>query len=75
MRIVCAAVFAAAVAFGAFADDFEVSAWRGETLAVVVPDYTELGDAPAGHFDRNAAMDGKADFRGLKEAVQKFVNR
>ena len=32
----------------AVADDFMVSAWRGETLSVLVPDYTELGDPPAG---------------------------
>ena len=41
-------VLAAAFAFAAVADEFEVSAWRGETLALLVPDYTELGAAPAG---------------------------
>ena len=32
----------------AAADPFEVALWRGETAMVRVPDYTELGDAPAG---------------------------
>ena len=32
----------------AFAADFKVSAWRGETPSVLVPDYTELGESPAG---------------------------
>ena len=37
-----------AAACCAYAADFKVSAWRGETLSVLVPDYTELGESPAG---------------------------
>ena len=46
----------AAFAFAAIADDFEVAAWRGETLAVLVPDYTELGAAPAGLSVRRGVL-------------------
>ena len=42
------AAAAAAVAMVAAADPFEVALWRGETAMVRVPDYTELGEAPAG---------------------------
>jgi len=41
----------AAVAVGAFALEartFEVAAWRGETVAALVPDSTEFGKAPDG---------------------------
>ena len=44
-------VVAAVAAVGAFALEartFEVAAWRGETVAARVPDFAELGDAPAG---------------------------
>lgn len=44
--IVLAAV--AAMGFGAVANPFEVRVWRGETTVVRVPDFTELGDVPAG---------------------------
>ena len=49
-RVACRVVafMAMAAVCCAFADDFKVSAWRGETLSVLVPDYTELGDPPIG---------------------------
>ena len=50
------AVIAATSAIAASADEFEVSAWRGETLAVQVPDYTELGEAPAGLVVRRGVL-------------------
>ncbi|MDD4018092.1 MAG: DUF4091 domain-containing protein [Kiritimatiellae bacterium] len=37
-----------AMALGASARTFEVAAWRGETVAARVPDFAELGQAPAG---------------------------
>ena len=43
-----AAAAAAVSAFALQARTFEVSAWRGETVAARVPDFAELGDAPAG---------------------------
>ena len=46
-RIVAMCAMLSAVSCS-FADDFKVSAWRGETLSVLVPDYTELGEPPAG---------------------------
>ena len=45
-KLVFAAV--AAVAMGASARTFEVSAWRGETVAALVPDFAELAPAPDG---------------------------
>ena len=50
------AVIAATSVIAASADEFEVSAWRGETLAVQVPDYTELGEAPAGLVVRRGVL-------------------
>ena len=50
MKINTFVVAAAAVA-GAFALEartFEVAAWRGETVAALVEDFAELGDAPDG---------------------------
>ena len=44
------------LAFGAFADSFEVAAWRGETLMTLVPDYTELGKAPEGIVVRRGVL-------------------
>ena len=44
-------IVAAAAAVGAFALEartFEVTAWRGETVAARVPDFAELGKAPDG---------------------------
>ena len=42
------AVAAAAGAFVLQARTFEVAAWRGETMAALVEDFAELGDAPEG---------------------------
>lgn len=42
------ALAAIAGAFALQARTFEVSAWRGETVAVLVEDFAELGDAPDG---------------------------
>ena len=56
MHRMSSVVFAVAFSFAAFADEFEVSAWRGETLAVLVPDYTELGAAPAGLSVRRGVL-------------------
>ena len=47
MKSVLAAALAVA-AIGATARTFEVSAWRGETVAALVPDFAELAPAPAG---------------------------
>ena len=38
----------AAMAIDAVADPFEVRVWRGETTVVRVPDFTEIGEIPAG---------------------------
>ena len=48
----------AALAFslGAVADSYEVAAWRGETLMTMVPDYTELGEAPEGISVRRGVL-------------------
>ena len=40
------AVVVAAIGAGAFARTFEVTAWRGETVGAVVPDFVEFGDTP-----------------------------
>ncbi len=46
----------AALAVGASARTFEVSAWRGETVAALVPDFAELAPAPAGIGVRYGVM-------------------
>ena len=46
-KLVFAAVVSAMV-MGASARTFEITAWRGETVAALVPDYAELADAPKG---------------------------
>ena len=38
------------------ADSCEVSVWRGETLATLVPDYTELGEAQEGLSVRRGVL-------------------
>jgi hypothetical protein len=48
IKVSVALLAVSAAAWCAFADDFKVAAWRGETLALLVPDYTELGEPPAG---------------------------
>ncbi|MBO7721598.1 MAG: DUF4091 domain-containing protein [Kiritimatiellae bacterium] len=50
MRKLCLSVAAAAAVSASVleARTFEVAAWRGETVAARVPDFAELGDAPAG---------------------------
>ena len=45
---VVVSVFAAALATGASARTFEVAAWRGETVAALVPDYAELAPSCEG---------------------------
>ena len=44
------------LSLGVFADSHEVAAWRGETLMTMVPDYTELGAAPAGISVRRGVL-------------------
>ena len=48
MRTTCVTILAAGLALAGHARTFEVSAWRGETVAALVPDFAELGEAPAG---------------------------
>ncbi len=45
-----------AAPFLVHADSCEVSVWRGETLATLVPDYTELGEAPEGLSVRRGVL-------------------
>ena len=54
-KITIAAVVAA-LAVGASARTFEVSAWRGETVAALVSDFAELAPAPAGIGVRYGVM-------------------
>ena len=42
------AILTAVIAFSLEARTFEVTAWRGETVAARVPDFAELGKAPDG---------------------------
>ena len=42
------AAVVASVSFGAMARTFEIVAWKGETVASVVPDYVEFGEVPEG---------------------------
>ena len=46
--LVALAALAVSAAAGAFARSFEVSAWRGETVAARVPDFAEMGTMPEG---------------------------
>ena len=51
-------VAVAAVALSAGARSFEVTAWRGETVACVVPDFVEFGDVPKGISVRFGSLAG-----------------
>ena len=48
LKTLVVAAVAVAGAFALQARTFEVTAWRGETVAVRVPDFAELGKAPDG---------------------------
>ena len=58
MKIASIAVTAVAVvgAFALEARTFEVSAWRGETVAAIVEDFAELGEAPEGLSVRSGVL-------------------
>lgn len=46
----------AAAALCAVADSFEVAVWRGEKAMALVPEYTELGETPAGISIRRGVL-------------------
>jgi len=48
MKTTAFSLIAAALALGASARSFEVVAWRGETVAALVPDYAELAPSTGG---------------------------
>ena len=71
LKTLVVAAVAVAGAFALQARTFEVTAWRGETVAARVPDFAELGKAPDGIKVRFGVLES-VKYAPTVESLQRF---
>ena len=71
LKTLVVAAVAVAGAFALQARTFEVTAWRGETVAARVPDFAELGKAPEGIKVRFGVLES-VKYAPSVESLQRF---